>query len=136
MRFKGFFRETEYLAGLWKWNLVHQLLWETSPWLTVRTFSQRPKNYRAPSWSRASVDGEIIPWWSASDAPTKYHVFSEALDVNVTTVTNDPIRQVKDGSLMIRGPLVEAAFYTDEPQASRWKDYFFIVPNGEKAELV
>jgi hypothetical protein len=135
-RFKGLLQDAEYLAGLWKWNLVHQLLWETSPEsVNGRTFSQRPKKYRAPSWSWASVDGEIVPWWPASNQRTKYHVFSKVLDVSVTAVNNDPFGQVKDGNLKIRGPLVVATLYRDEVPASHW-DNFFVVPNGEKAESV
>jgi hypothetical protein len=90
-RFKGLLRDADYLAGLWKWNIVHQLLWETHPEsVRGRTSSQRPKNYRAPSWSWASVDGEIFPWRPIGQAHSEYHVFAEVLDVNVTTVNNDP----------------------------------------------
>lgn len=42
-----------YLCGLWKENLVDQLLWVS------RTSMGRPDSYRAPSWSWASVDGYI-----------------------------------------------------------------------------
>ena len=41
----------QYSAGLWHFDLPSQLLWSTS-----RPFSQRPKEYRAPTWSWASID--------------------------------------------------------------------------------
>jgi hypothetical protein len=89
-RLQGYFLEAEYLTGLWKWNLVHQLLWETHPESIMgRTFSQRPKKYRAPSWSWASVDGEIVPWRPSRDKE-KAHVFANVIDVEVTTVNHDP----------------------------------------------
>jgi hypothetical protein len=45
-----------YLAGLWKSHLPGGLLWYVhSPKLT-----KKPLKYRAPSWSFASLDGEII----------------------------------------------------------------------------
>jgi hypothetical protein len=44
-----------YLAGLWKENLYHDLLWE----LRVDTQTDRPTSYRAPTWVWASVDGEV-----------------------------------------------------------------------------
>jgi hypothetical protein len=42
-----------YLAGLWGFHLPRQLLW------TVLRPAERPKAYRAPSWSWASVDGQV-----------------------------------------------------------------------------
>jgi hypothetical protein len=46
----------EYLAGLWEQEFVRQLLW-----VAKRTsFLTRTTNYRAPSWSWASVNGLIF----------------------------------------------------------------------------
>lgn len=45
----------EYLAGLWKDQLVGQLCWSSSSHTT------RSKEYRAPSWSWACLDGPIWP---------------------------------------------------------------------------
>jgi Heterokaryon incompatibility protein (HET) len=44
----------QYLAGLWLSDLPFSLLWEISSPL-----QPRPPEYRAPSWSWASVDGHI-----------------------------------------------------------------------------
>jgi hypothetical protein len=41
-----------YLAGLWSPYLIQQLLWRRKEHYLVR-----PSQYRAPSWSWASVDG-------------------------------------------------------------------------------
>jgi hypothetical protein len=136
-RFKGPLQDAEYSAGLWKWYLVHQLLWETHPESVLgRTFSQRPKKYRALSWSWAGVDGEIIPWWPISDPHTKYHVFSEVLDVNVTTA-NNPFGQVKDANLKTYGFLMNADLFTDEefnfvPIPISYREYFALCLRGLK----
>jgi hypothetical protein len=45
--------EGEYLAGLWKNQLFDQLLW------SAQDRSMRSKEYRAPSWSWASMDGPV-----------------------------------------------------------------------------
>lgn len=43
----------EYLAGLWRRNLINELLWSVGePWEEPRP-STRPSRYRAPSWSWA-----------------------------------------------------------------------------------
>jgi len=45
----------EYLAGLWKQDLPRGLLWTTHPIPTPK----RADEWRAPSWSWASVDNEV-----------------------------------------------------------------------------
>lgn len=44
-----------YLAGLWANTLIHDLLWSTHPHLDPC----RPEEWRAPSWSWASVDHSV-----------------------------------------------------------------------------
>lgn len=46
----------EYLAGLWKATLIEDLSWRS--WSS--TLHPRPTEYRAPSWSWASVDGMVM----------------------------------------------------------------------------
>jgi hypothetical protein len=49
----------EYMAGLWRTNLIGQLCW-TRQQRTVTHGSNRPEGgYRALTWSWASLDGEI-----------------------------------------------------------------------------
>ena len=48
--------EIDYLAGIWSFELIDGLMWRRSSDLTSLT---RPKAYRAPSWSWASVQGEV-----------------------------------------------------------------------------
>ncbi len=49
----------EYAAGLWLDNMELQLLWSIAYQSGRSTFC-RPRNYRAPTWSWASLDGPII----------------------------------------------------------------------------
>lgn len=62
------FFNTRYLAGLWESALLEELMW-----CSVRTDISRPLARRAPSWSWASVDGEVHHNWCpskvGSDAP-------------------------------------------------------------------
>lgn len=51
-----------YLAGLWEFSLVSELLWCSN-----RSDITRPTVQRAPSWSWASVDGEINHKWCPVD---------------------------------------------------------------------
>ncbi|CEI39976.1 hypothetical protein FVEN_g2238 [Fusarium venenatum] len=64
-------RKLDYVAGLWyDRNFQRSLLWRPKSGLPRR----RPDTYRAPSWSWASLDGEIdsydeyVPWiWNQKD---------------------------------------------------------------------
>ena len=55
-RFGARWKKGEYLAGLWLDNLQHDLLWH----MADGAQSPRPKEYRAPSWSWASVEGPVV----------------------------------------------------------------------------
>lgn len=52
--------DDEYIAGLWRADLPIQLLWHTLGRKSDGALSARPCAYRAPTWSWASLDGEII----------------------------------------------------------------------------
>jgi hypothetical protein len=85
----------KYVAGLWHRNLSSELLWSVNDWHK----SNSPKEYRAPSWSWAAVDGEVVF--------EKHRGASliEILDCDVTTVNNDPFAEVTDGYLRLSGRL-------------------------------
>ena len=55
--------ETEYLAGLWTGYILAGLLWRKAPSETKKTLHPRPRDYRAPSWSWAAIDGDIEYLW-------------------------------------------------------------------------
>ncbi|KAG4438146.1 hypothetical protein IFR05_006357 [Cadophora sp. M221] len=94
-----------YLAGLWKDYLMHDLFWySTHPTI-------RPLNYRAPSWSWASVDRKIsYPFWRTCGS-NECEMYCTILDAQVTIHGLDPFGAVIDGSLKIQGTLLEMEAY-------------------------
>ncbi|KDR74932.1 hypothetical protein GALMADRAFT_249859 [Galerina marginata CBS 339.88] len=48
--------QTPYYAGLWESTLLFDLLWSKE---SAKHYPSRPAAYRAPSWSWASLDGEV-----------------------------------------------------------------------------
>jgi hypothetical protein len=73
------------------------LLWETAPVAT------KPKNYRAPSWSWASLDRRIDwPLWQVFSSCGRCYIYCTVLDVQTTPVGLDPYGGVKDGFLNVR----------------------------------
>ncbi|KAL2060089.1 hypothetical protein VTL71DRAFT_9911 [Oculimacula yallundae] len=91
----------DYVAGMWRGMMEYQLCWR------VFALERRPVGYRAPSWSWASVDGELRHMACyANHADT---LVQEVLDVVVRTVSqDDPFGEVVSGVLSITADLLVA----------------------------
>lgn len=82
-----------YLAGLWRADLVEQLLWRT------KEPRRRPEVPYAPTWSWASADAEI--WFEGSawlDVQTNFTI----LDARTVLLTVDEYGAVDSGVLRLR----------------------------------
>lgn len=99
------FMNCRYLAGHWETGLVRQLAW------TGSNGSQRPSTYRAPSWSWASVDAPIQVFNSqyngAFGTREVFYPLVDVLNVEVESLTDDPMGQVISGSLTLWCHLIE-----------------------------
>lgn len=85
--------QVQYYAGLWSYQLEWQLLWHGGPHVA---------EYRAPSWSWASVDGEAS---SPFFYPDKMEYLSRVLEVSVNATSGIPFGPVSSGYIKIRGPM-------------------------------
>ena len=97
----------EYLAGLWKASLMSELLWSHGLEFDVAKGPQpaRPETYRAPSWSWASVDGDI-EFCGSPNYPDYLKPVAEVMQCEVLLANSSkPFGAVIDGRLVIRGPL-------------------------------
>lgn len=107
----------DYLAGLWRRVLVTDLLWKTS----LRDNEshgrrpRRPKEYRAPSWSWAPVDGVIQAGYGGRDESC---LLATVIDAKVTLLSDDPTGRVVDGAIWLRGT-VYPCLTTIEPKRFR-----------------
>lgn len=98
---------TDYLAGMWREDLLHQLLWNPRPFKRKERKATRPAEYRAPSWSWASLDGEI--WRNDIDNFTE-NGFTEStcelVDAHVELrIPEHRFGQVLGGVLQLHGNL-------------------------------
>ena len=90
------FQRDAYLAGLWRSGLPYSLMWTADG--DVDDSIVRPRKYRAPSWSWASLDGNIR-------FPDIFkNAVAEVADVAVST-ERDVFGPVIDGSLILKGHL-------------------------------
>lgn len=88
-----------YCAGLWKANLLTGLKWHVP-----EPGYHRPSIYRAPTWSWASVLGEVL--WTDYKPPATHSVAGSTaiLDCHVTVEEPlAPLGRVSEGTLTIRG---------------------------------
>ena len=105
-----------YLGGLWSFDLLEGLLWRRSKTLTSLA---RPKAYRAPSWSWASVEGEVewkpdhlwadlmfgAPFVEAPYGPTSNQLYGASIIEARTSPTSSPFGSVHGGYIQICGHL-------------------------------
>ncbi|KAK5674383.1 hypothetical protein LTS10_012967 [Elasticomyces elasticus] len=97
--------ECRYLAGLWRKDLEHQLMWKVvSPSPTaVRDGT------RGPSWSWAAVDGTVT-WNRRYGRYTgqlhEIEWLARVVSCETKTITPNLFGQVASGSLVVSGPLI------------------------------
>lgn len=94
-----------YLAGLWEPNLLHHLFWYNKarhPNRSTRVCGTRPSVCRAPSWSWASIEGDINWYMPVID----YKWQAKVTEAHVDLVDPSyPFGQVYGGALRIFGQL-------------------------------
>ena len=110
----------EYLAGIWKSRLPQDLLWD------VRHRHPRPREYRAPSWSWAAIDGD----------PSRISTVNESFSLELLQCRTElespaaPYGAVKGGNLVMRGRLwrvvlsgIKGRVYTPVERAQTCKPF-------------
>jgi hypothetical protein len=96
--------KSEYLAGMWREHLAVHLMWGRHGGSAIL---ERPEKYQAPSWSWASVNGQIF---TTRVWPLKGEkIVADVLDAHVELVSEDPTGPVKAGYLRMRGCLAHVA---------------------------
>ncbi|KAK5070266.1 hypothetical protein LTR64_002105 [Lithohypha guttulata] len=105
-----------YLAGLWRGGLPEQLLW----FVELRKFSvlrgrrhDRPSEWRAPSWS-----------WASMEAPSNYlsslieEQRLEIIEATTEPLNADPFGQVKSGRLKARARILHNIRFIPSSQSN------------------
>ncbi|KAI0007781.1 heterokaryon incompatibility protein-domain-containing protein [Xylariaceae sp. FL0662B] len=108
--------QSDYLAGLWKANLPQGLLW-------VRTGARvrRPNEYRAPSWSWASIDSVVRYWDKGKTKP-----LVDITNAYATCIGSNGFGSIRDARIQLVGwlfPLLSRDCTRDYEQLDREEDY-------------
>lgn len=113
-----------YIAGLWRGSLPGSLEWSADIGHDAYAKStKRPTKYRAPSWSWASIDGEISIHREFMEGRKRgigeVIFILRILDINIDLVSSDPMGQAKGGSLEVMG-LMKRCILSKRPQHGYW----------------
>lgn len=110
---------SQYVAGLWRDNLLLDLLWHRNPGL--REFENpsaagiKQGEGEAPSFSWASITGQVLYAWldfcNGSDDFKKWSFATTVKSAKAEVIGHNPYGRVRNSSLSLRGPLVTGQLY-------------------------
>ncbi|KAH3941400.1 hypothetical protein HBI81_238620 [Parastagonospora nodorum] len=95
--------QDNYIAGMWRKNILRHLLWYTRKNVAIRdqNIQGRHTSYRAPTWSWASTDHPVEIFPRIAFDTCLYHV----VDLHLTYATEDTTGPVTSGWIELRGYL-------------------------------
>lgn len=104
-----------YIAGLWLNNLADDMLWSTN--LPQGDTSNERNHaalgfYRAPSFSWASIEGPIE--FEPQDEDSSTTSLMELHEIHIIPTGLNPLGEISDGSLVLRGPVVDGELHVRE----------------------
>ncbi|KAJ9661495.1 hypothetical protein H2198_001875 [Neophaeococcomyces mojaviensis] len=111
----------QYLAGLWECELPQELAWRSIHDKTSTKYNTRDQVYVAPTWSWASVKGQVE--WQ-DDEMTKVLInFAEVISVHCEPLDMDIFGCLQAGRLTLRTPVLKPL-----PRPPRKRGYYETTP--------
>lgn len=129
-----------YLAGLWESSLLDDLVW-----VTYNCKKPRPEEWRAPTWSWASVESQIhyndaFVYWDSGiwqEELEKREILIEMHGCDTSVAGLDEFGQVKAGIIHLSGPAISGVLqrcdghkdrqyslhFKGKPDVPFWPDY-------------
>ncbi|OBT98380.1 hypothetical protein VE01_03104 [Pseudogymnoascus verrucosus] len=112
-----------YLAGLWRGELEEQLCWSRARYPPIMMRPRPPMQprppWRAPTWSWASIDGEVT--WHSRHKGGLDTAYVQVLDAYTTKIGYDPFGQVTIGVIRLACSTM-AAGYLVYPSESNYPE--------------
>lgn len=130
--------KSAYLAGLWKDNIVADMLWHgrsNHDNGVERYYTKKPKKWRAPSWSWASIEGPIVFYRPYNVETLEGGTNSprcrvEIISAECTPSSLDPTGTVATGSLVIKGSGHLTRLKHAEDCTGHGSRHYTVVPTG------
>ena len=124
------FAEDEYVAGFLRNHLLFSLGWKTY------ADSKRSTAWRAPTWSWASVEEDMVYIRQTLEDSPRYTPLAHIREVNVELVDpTNPYGALTSGNLVIQGRLIETS-YLEAQTAGRDRvhgQWDFSLPGGDNS---
>ncbi|KAF2425768.1 HET-domain-containing protein [Tothia fuscella] len=98
-----------YLAGIWQDHVANDLLWLSAPFLQNPHLATRVDEYRAPSFSWASVETQVQ--YEKADRDVISSFLLEFIETQSIPAGLNPLGEVIEGSLTIRAPFMEGIIF-------------------------
>ena len=115
-KFIGLRPEDIYLAGLWEFSFVQDLLWHAGSFgiSEKKDLRPRPEKWRAPTWSWASVDSAVMTRGAShnhgnDDGPGMTSCI-DVLAVNCIPAGDDITGELSSGYAVLRGSIMAGYF--------------------------
>jgi hypothetical protein len=108
----------DYLAGHWRRELERSLFWGTDTLCGSKGHPARVKEYRAPSWSWASVDGYTSFDFVGISCDQKQPTTIEILEASVHVDGQNPFGRVTGGRIIMRASVVRASWQSKHYDSS------------------
>jgi hypothetical protein len=102
--------EQNYLAGLWKPDIIFELTWRCLP-SSKNTKIQPPKEYQAPSWSWVSLNQQVVYSSHVDNNMFIHQPIAELIDTNLTHVSENLFGQVSQGVLHLHAPIITLSYH-------------------------
>jgi hypothetical protein len=99
--------EQNYLAGLWKQDIIFELTWRVCP---TTKGAKATKEYQAPSWSWASLNQEVI-YSSHVQNMLMHQPIAKLISTNLTHVSENLFGQVSQGILHLHAPIISLEYH-------------------------
>jgi len=120
----------QYIAGMWnsRFSIEYELCWKPEEQANGQA-PFRVKEYRAPTWSWASIEGRISYRYKRDYDLTGDTQLAFVEDAEIETIDGTPTGPVKSGLIRIRGPLTEkhdGAFNPDDQADPRPKTVIYL----------
>jgi len=126
--------DDQYLAGLWRNSLVGDLHWRITYPQDVRS---RPE-WRAPSWSWASVEGTITHWGpylyfrpNRIDDPA---ISAQLIDYQIVPKTTDEYGELQSGKIQLLASCASVVWEQRTGQRGYVESYV-VFPDGQEREF-
>lgn len=120
----------QYLAGLWRQNIEHQLCWRKFSHSSRLPQSER---YLAPTWSWASMDDTVTYNYTYDIGIIRSHTYAHVYDASITPSGLDPFGAVSAGALSLScTSILCGTLYKNRSHYGSYVNWEILSPEGSK----